>query len=82
VDQESGRRPDDKAGVPLVIRTAGASAGDHRQILPVILDFPEAGGTPGRPMDAWAAPAAGVVCFRIPHHDAMQNPGFVRTYSQ
>ena len=36
----------DKAGVPLVIRTAGA-------------------------MDAWAALAASVICFRILNHDAM-----------
>ena len=33
----------DKSGVPLVIRTAGANASDHRQILRVILDF-----SPGR----------------------------------
>src|ERR1700704_4683376 len=36
-----------KAGVPLVIHSAGANAGDHTQILPVILDFPKVGGTPG-----------------------------------
>jgi transposase len=41
----------DKSGVPLVIRTAGASASDHRQILPVIQDFPRVGGTPGRPRE-------------------------------
>jgi transposase len=40
-----------KAGVPLVIRTAGANASDHKQILPVILDFPKVGGTPGRPKE-------------------------------
>ncbi|MDG3006648.1 transposase [Paludisphaera mucosa] len=38
----------DRAGVPLVIRTAGANASDHRQILPLILDFPRVGGVPGR----------------------------------
>ena len=40
-----------KAGVPLVIRTARANASDHKQILPVILDFPKVGGTPGRPKE-------------------------------
>jgi transposase len=40
-----------KAGVPLVIHTAGANASDHKQILPVILDFPKVGGTPGRPKE-------------------------------
>jgi transposase len=40
-----------KAGVPLVIRTAGANASDHRQILPVVLDFPKVGGVPGRPKE-------------------------------
>ena len=41
----------DKAGVPLVIRTAGANASDHTQILPVILDFPKVGGVPGLPKE-------------------------------
>jgi transposase len=41
----------DRSGVPLAIRTAGANASDHEQILPVILDFPRAGGTPGRPKE-------------------------------
>jgi transposase len=40
-----------KAGVPLVIRTAGANASDHRQILPVLLAFPRVGGAPGRPKE-------------------------------
>jgi transposase len=40
-----------KAGVPPVIRTAGANASDHRQILPVVLDFPRVGGAPGRPKE-------------------------------
>ena len=40
-----------KAGVPLAIRTAGANASDHRQILPVLLDFPRVGGVPGRPKE-------------------------------
>jgi transposase len=39
----------DEAGVPLAIRTAGANAGDHRQILPALMSFPKVGGTPGRP---------------------------------
>ena len=38
-------------GVPLVIHSAGANAGDHTQILPVILDFPQVGGLPGRPKE-------------------------------
>ena len=33
------------------IRTAGANASDHKQILPVILDFPRVKGTPGRPKE-------------------------------
>jgi hypothetical protein len=40
-----------EAGVPLVIHTAGANASDHTRILPVILDFPKVGGTPGRPKE-------------------------------
>jgi transposase len=40
-----------KSGVPLVIHTAGANASDHTQFLPVILDFPKVGGTPGRPKE-------------------------------
>ena len=38
-----------KSGVPLAIRTAGADASDHRQVLPVVLDFPRVKGRPGRP---------------------------------
>jgi transposase len=41
----------DRSGVPLAIRTAGANASDHRQILPLILDFPRVGGVPGRPKE-------------------------------
>jgi transposase len=40
-----------KSGVPLAIRTAGANASDHRQILPVVLDFPRVGDVPGRPKE-------------------------------
>ena len=40
-----------KSGVPLAIRTAGANASDHRQILPVVMDYPKVGGTPGRPKE-------------------------------
>lgn len=41
-----------RSGVPLSIRTAGANASDHRQILPlVLLDFPRVGGKPGRPRE-------------------------------
>ncbi len=39
----------DRHGVPLAIRTAGANASDHRQIIPLVLDFPVVGGKPGRP---------------------------------
>ena len=41
----------DRHGVPLAIRTAGANASDHRQIIPLILDFPKVGGKPGRPKE-------------------------------
>src|ERR1700710_1026520 len=41
----------DPSGVPLAISTAGANASDHRQILPLVLDFPKVGGTPGRPKE-------------------------------
>jgi transposase len=133
----------DRHGVPLAIRTAGANASDHKQIIPLVLDFPKVGGTPGRPkempdeayadrgydseatrallrwlgiephiakrrtphgsglgkvrwvvertiswlkglrrlrvrydrlgviIDAWTTLAAGVICFRILHHDCM-----------
>ncbi len=37
------------SGVPLAIRTAGANASDHKQIIPLVLKFPEVGGKPGRP---------------------------------
>lgn len=39
----------DRHGVPLALRTAGANASDHRQILPITLAFPKVGGKPGRP---------------------------------
>jgi hypothetical protein len=38
-------------GVPLVIRTAGANASDHAQIIPIVLDFPRGTGKPGRPKE-------------------------------
>ena len=41
----------DRHGVLLAIRTAGANASDHRQILPLVLHFPEVGGKPGRPKE-------------------------------
>lgn len=41
----------DGNGVPLVIRTAGANVSDHRQILPVVLDYPRIGGKSGRPKE-------------------------------
>jgi transposase len=39
----------DPHGIPLAMRTAPANASDQRQIIPLILDFPKVGGTPGRP---------------------------------
>lgn len=39
----------DRHGVPLAVRTAGANASDHTQIIPLLLDFPKVGGKPGRP---------------------------------
>ena len=41
----------DPHGVPLAIRTAGANASDHTQIIPLVLDFPRIGGKPGRPKE-------------------------------
>ena len=41
----------DRHGVPLAIRTAGANASDHKQIIPLVLDFPRVGGKPGRPKE-------------------------------
>jgi transposase len=41
----------DRHGVPLAIRTAGANASDHKQIIPLVLDFPKVGGKPGRPKE-------------------------------
>ncbi len=41
----------DRHGVPLAIHTAAANASDHRQIIPLVLDFPEVGGKPGRPKE-------------------------------
>lgn len=40
-----------RSGVPLAIRTAGANASDHTQIIPLVLDFPAIGGKPGRPKE-------------------------------
>lgn len=40
-----------RSGVPLQIRTAGADASDHTQIIPLVLDFPRVGGKPGRPKE-------------------------------
>jgi transposase len=41
----------DRHGVPLAIRTAPANASDHRQIIPLVLDFPKVAGKPGRPKE-------------------------------
>ncbi len=42
----------DRHGVPMAIRTAAANASDHRQIIPIVLDFPHVGGNPGGPQEA------------------------------
>jgi transposase len=42
----------DRNGVPLAIRTAGANASDQTQLLPILLDFPQVGGKPGRPKES------------------------------
>lgn len=41
----------DANGVPLAICTAGANVSDHNQIIPVVVQFPHVGGTPGRPKE-------------------------------
>lgn len=41
----------DKSGAPLAIRTVGANVNDHRQIVPIVMDFPKVGGQPGRPRE-------------------------------
>jgi transposase len=41
----------DPHGVPLGIQIAGANVSDHRQWLPLIADFPQIGGKPGRPKE-------------------------------
>ena len=41
----------DRHGAPLAIRTAGANASDHRQIIPLVLAFPKVPGKPGRPKE-------------------------------
>ena len=45
-----------KAGVPLVIRTAGANASDHTQFLPVILDFPRSAASRAGPRSCPTTP--------------------------
>ena len=40
-----------RSGVPLAMRTAGANASDHTQIIPLVLDFPRVRGKPGRPKE-------------------------------
>ncbi len=41
----------DRNGVPLAIRTAPANESDHRQIIPLVLDYPKVKGKPGRPKE-------------------------------
>ena len=41
----------DRHGVPLAIRTAPANASDHRQIIPLVMDFPKVTGKLGRPKE-------------------------------
>jgi transposase len=40
-----------RTGVPLAIRSAGANASDHTQLLPLVLDYPQVRGRPGRPRE-------------------------------
>ena len=42
----------DRHGVPLAIRTAGANASDHTQIIPLVVEYPKITGKPGRPKEA------------------------------
>ena len=35
----------------MAIRTAGANASDHTQVIPLLLDFPKVTGKPGRPKE-------------------------------
>jgi len=41
----------DRHGAPLAIRTAPANASDHRQIIPLVLEFPRVKGKAGRPKE-------------------------------
>jgi transposase len=41
----------DRHGVPLAIHTAPANASDHREIIPLVMDFPKVKGKPGRPKE-------------------------------
>lgn len=41
----------DRHGIPLAIHTAGANVSDHREIIPLVLDFPHVGGKVGRPKE-------------------------------
>lgn len=41
----------DAHGTPLAIRTVGANVSDHREIIPIVLQFPHIGGQPGRPKE-------------------------------
>jgi transposase len=41
----------DRHGIPLAIKTVGANVSDQTQIIPIILDFPQIGGKPGRPKE-------------------------------
>ncbi len=40
-----------RSGVPRAIRTAGANASDHTQIIPLVIEFPRVGGKRGRPKE-------------------------------
>jgi transposase len=39
----------DRNGVPLAIRTAPANTSDHAEIIPLVAEFPQVPGQPGRP---------------------------------
>lgn len=41
----------DRNGVPLALVSDGANVSDHRQIMPLVLEFPPVSGKPGRPRE-------------------------------
>lgn len=45
----------DRHGIPLAIKTVGANVSDQTQLIPIVMDFPQVGGKPGRPKELPAA---------------------------